>query len=47
MHNDILSRVPGACVLAVGTYTEILPHVQGRGQGIHLLAFDGATASFR
>ncbi|WYX22295.1 beta-propeller fold lactonase family protein [Achromobacter xylosoxidans] len=33
-------------MLAVGTYTEILPHVQGRGRGIHLLAFDGATASF-
>lgn len=33
-------------MLAVGTYTEVLPHVQGSGQGIHLLEFDGATASF-
>ncbi|MFW8265097.1 beta-propeller fold lactonase family protein, partial [Klebsiella pneumoniae] len=47
MHNDTRSCAPGSCVLAVGTYTEILPHVDGRGQGIHLLAFDGATASFR
>lgn len=46
MHDPTLSSAPGSCMLAVGTYTEILPHVQGRGRGIHLLAFDGATASF-
>lgn len=46
MHDPTLSNAPGSCLLAVGTYTEMLPHVQGRGRGIHLLAFDGATASF-
>ncbi|WP_175224523.1 lactonase family protein, partial [Achromobacter ruhlandii] len=46
MHSPPLFDAPGSCVLAVGTYTEILPHVQGRGRGIQLLAFDGATASF-
>ncbi|WP_241052136.1 lactonase family protein [Achromobacter xylosoxidans] len=46
MPNPPFSNAPGSCLLAVGTYTEILPHVQGRGRGIHLLAFDGATASF-
>ncbi|MCG2599861.1 lactonase family protein [Achromobacter insuavis] len=47
MHNDTPSPAPGDCVLAVGTYTQAMPHVQGRGLGIHLLAFEAATASFR
>lgn len=34
-------------MLAVGTYTQAMPHVQGCGLGIHLLAFEAATASFR
>ncbi|MBB1629135.1 lactonase family protein [Achromobacter sp. UMC71] len=46
MHNPPPVSAPASCLLAVGTYTEILPHVQGRGLGIHLLAFDGATATF-
>jgi 6-phosphogluconolactonase len=40
------SSHPSSCLLAVGTYTEVMPHVQGSGLGIHLLEFDGATASF-
>ncbi|CUI27805.1 lactonase family protein [Achromobacter sp. 2789STDY5608621] len=47
MRNDTPSPAPGDCVLAVGTYTQAMPHVQGRGLGIHLLAFEAATASFR
>ncbi len=45
MHDAPFPHAPGSCLLAVGTYTESLPHVQGRGLGIHLLAFDGATAT--
>ena len=41
VHKSQHSSAPGSCLLAVGTYTEILPHVQGRGLGIHLLEFDG------
>ena len=47
MHKSQHSSAPGSCLLAVGTYTEILPHVQGRGLGIHLLEFDGESATFR
>ena len=47
MHKSQHSSAPGSCLLAVGTYTEILPHVQGCGLGIHLLEFDGESATFR
>jgi 6-phosphogluconolactonase len=30
----------GTALLAVGTYTEPMPHVDGQGSGIHLLRFD-------
>lgn len=43
----LLSPARGCHLLAVGTYTDPLPHVHGRGRGIHLLEFDTATASFR
>jgi 6-phosphogluconolactonase len=33
----------GTALLAVGTYTEPMPHVDGRGFGIHLLRFDGSS----
>jgi 6-phosphogluconolactonase len=33
-------------LLAVGTYTERMPHVDGRGAGIHLLRFDPLTGQF-
>jgi 6-phosphogluconolactonase len=33
-------------LLAVGTYTERLPHVDGQGAGIHLLRFDLHDGSF-
>lgn len=32
-------------LLAVGTYTEVLAHVKGHGQGIHLLGFDSRTGA--
>lgn len=35
---------PRRYLLAVGTYTLRMPHVDGKGSGIHLLAFDPATA---
>jgi 6-phosphogluconolactonase len=33
-------------LLAVGTYTERMPHVDGRGGGIHLLRFDPGAGVF-
>lgn len=38
-----MDRAP--ILLAVGTYTQSMPHVDGKGLGIHLLAFDPADAS--
>ncbi len=35
---------PRRYLLAVGTYTLRMPHVDGKGSGIHLLAFDPSTA---
>lgn len=32
-------------LLAVGTYTQHMPHVDGKGEGIHLLRFNPASAS--
>jgi 6-phosphogluconolactonase len=32
-------------LLVVGTYTTVLPHVRGRGQGIHLLGFDSRSGT--
>jgi 6-phosphogluconolactonase len=37
---------PGTVLLAVGTYTERMPHVDGQGGGIHLLRFDLAEGVF-
>lgn len=34
-------------LMAVGTYTQVMPHVVGRGLGIHLLALDARTGSLR
>ncbi len=34
-------------LIAVGTYTRPMPHVHGKGRGIHLLSFDSATAALR
>jgi len=36
-----------SCLIAVGTYTQPMPHVHGIGLGIHLLRFDAATATLR
>jgi 6-phosphogluconolactonase len=38
-----MSAVNTSHILVVGTYTDSLPHVEARGQGIHLLGFDGET----
>lgn len=37
---------PPTALLAVGTYTEPMPHVNGQGSGIHLLRFDGDAGRF-
>ncbi|WP_432262541.1 lactonase family protein [Cupriavidus sp. TMH.W2] len=34
-------------LLAVGTYTQAMPHVDGKGLGIHMLAFDPADVSLK
>jgi 6-phosphogluconolactonase len=36
----------GTALLAVGTYTERMPHVDGQGGGIHLLRFDPNSGAF-
>jgi 6-phosphogluconolactonase len=40
------AQQPGTILLAVGTYTEPMPHVNGRGAGIHLLRFDRDQGRF-
>ena len=37
---------PTEALLAVGTYTEPMPHVDGQGAGIHLLRFDVREGTF-
>jgi 6-phosphogluconolactonase len=37
---------PATTLLAVGTYTERMPHVDGQGGGIHLLRFGTAQGTF-
>jgi 6-phosphogluconolactonase len=37
---------PTPVLLAVGTYTERMPHVDGQGGGIHLLRFDSGAGLF-
>jgi len=37
---------PGTALIAVGTYTERMPHVDGQGGGIHLLRFDLRDGTF-
>jgi 6-phosphogluconolactonase len=37
---------PAQTLLAVGTYTERMPHVDGQGGGVHLLHFDAGQGTF-
>ena len=37
---------PVPTLLAIGTYTDVMPHVRGQGAGIHLLRFDPAEGRF-
>lgn len=38
--------VPDERLLLIGTYTERLPHVDGKGAGMHLIRFDESTGQF-
>lgn len=38
-------RIGGDCLLLVGTYTHTLPHVVGKGAGIHILGYDSTTGA--
>lgn len=40
-----MNQNKGDMVLIVGTYTTTLPHVVGKGAGIHLLGFDSRTGT--
>ncbi|MBW4022134.1 MAG: lactonase family protein [Proteobacteria bacterium] len=41
-----MPRSPHTSLVAIGTYTERMPHVAGKGAGIHLRRFDLATGLF-